>query len=283
MHYELGWPNNIGWDFKFGPMAVSITSGFIFRITRDDLIMGISYKASGTIDIKAEVDLGFVGVRIRANAYAAWGARLIGKLPFDRPEDTRIYGAIGLEVRIEISFEFFIRIPLIFTTIELSYKLSLGIGFTAGLEAALAPKPADWGIRGTGTLYIMAMGHSLEVSVTLSFNGDKVDAARQIAADVLGMGLEATEVEGVPGVDGGQPVPAGIRALPAAPTLEVRAFDAEPPRAPFELPEYSVFVIRSTRKQMSGATSSCCRRANASRTRPPACVKRASCRRRRCT
>ena len=244
MHYELGWPNNIGWEYKFGPLAVSISCGFIFRISRRDLIIGISFKATGSVDIKAELDLGLVGVRVRAYAYAAFGARLITKLPFSNPLDMRLYGAIGLELRIEISIELFIRIPLIFTTIKLTFKFSLAIGFTAGLEVSLGVDPTNWGVRGAGTLFIMAMGHRLEVSAKFSANGAAVEAAKEMANDVLGMGLEAAEIEGVPGVDAG---PAHVRL--AAPThtalVAAEGAQAEEQVAVFQQPDYTAFVVRS--------------------------------------
>lgn len=260
-HFELGWPNMLRWNVTIKEiLKIEYQAGFIFRITPRDLTIGISMAVRGTLEIKAELDLGLVGVRVRAFAEVAFGARLIARSTF-LPPDFGIYGAIGLELRIEISIELWIKIPLLFTTIELSFKLSLGIGFTAGLEVGFALNPADRGIRGTGTLSISAMGHSLHVSVKLAINEQAVEKALAVTKEVMNLGLEATDVEGVPGVEATKPD--AIKAAPirgaaiipgkatrvqamaiGKPTKAIKAQADETEVITFHLPNYSMFVIR---------------------------------------
>ncbi|MBZ0283172.1 MAG: hypothetical protein K8L97_20720 [Anaerolineae bacterium] len=258
-HFELGWPNMLRWGVKIGELLkIEYQAGFIFRITPRDLTIGMSLAARGTLDIKAELDLGLVGVRVRAFAEVAFGARLIARSVF-LPPDFSIYGAIGLELRIEISIELWIKIPLIFTTIELSFRLSLGIGFTTGMEVGFGLNPADRGIRGTGTLSISAMGHSLHVSVKLAINEGAVEKALAVTKEVMNLGLEATDVEGVPGVEATAIKATRIRgnALPGIiPGKATRVRDlavGKPAKITattqaevieFHLPNYSMFVIR---------------------------------------
>ncbi|GAB4515279.1 MAG: hypothetical protein OHK0046_18520 [Anaerolineae bacterium] len=296
-HFELGWPNMLGWDLDLGILKVKNTGGFIFRITEYEMIIGISYASRGTLEIKGEVDLGLVGVRISARADVAWGARLIARLGYDKPDipDFDLYGAIGLELRIEISIDFWLRIPLAFTDIKLDFRFSLAIGFTAGLEIGMNDKvitagaagvigalaAGGFGLRGTGTLSLAAMGHSLQVSVKLGLNEDVVNAARDVVetAGILNLGLEATEVEGVPGIDAGgggagfgrrtrgaglaftagagrlrpdTEAPMRLEGTRSERVISVGAGEivpAEPVVDRFEQPGYSLFVIRPAKTE----------------------------------
>ncbi len=200
VHFELGWPNMLGWDIEIGPLKVVNKGGFIFRVSTEEFVVGISYLSRGLLDVEAGVDLGLVGVRVRATAELSWGARLIAI--FKRNIDKfYVYGAIGLEMRITLEIAFWIKIPLIFTTIKLDFRFSIGIGFTAALEAAII-SGNQLGIRGQGTLSLSAMGHSLEFSASFAFNDGVVDTALAETRHVLDLGLEATDVEPVPGLGG---------------------------------------------------------------------------------
>jgi hypothetical protein len=167
MHYELGWPNMLRWSDAFGPLTAEIRGGFIFRISTREMILGISLLARARLAIASEIDLGLVGASLTALAEAAYGARYIGLLPFDnRPP--AMYGALGLELRVQVALALWIKIPLLFTTLELSFEFSFQIGFTAGLEVALYG--TDPGLRGRGTISLSVMGHSLQFDVRLALN-----------------------------------------------------------------------------------------------------------------
>jgi hypothetical protein len=279
LHYELGWPNMLRWSGDLGPLKAEFRGGFIFRISRQELVTGTSFTAHGNLSIKAELNLGFFGVRVVASADVAFGARYIGVLDFHNPSgQSAIYGAVGLEIRIEIAIEAWIHIELFLTSIDITFHLSVSIGFTAGLEVGLAGlTPDKWGLRGDGTLALSVMGHDLHIHVHLGFGEDNVQTAFNRTSRFLSIGLEATDVEKVPGVDaapqtlnanGNQP---SLLALPApAPSLEPTAPDgaamaettlasvsvptakpdmtttlaAEAVVKEFHLPDYSIFVVR---------------------------------------
>jgi len=271
VHFELGWPNMLGWDFDIGPLHVSIRGGFIFRVSREEFAIGISYAARGKLDVKAEVDLGLVGVRVSVYAEVGYGARLIAIIKFQNG-DFFIYGGIGLEMRVVLAIEFWIKIPLVFTTIKLNFRFSIGIAFTAGLEAGLT-NANGLGLRGRGTLALSAMGHSIQFSASFAFNDGAVNAAELETRRILDMGMEATDVDPVPGLGepanlqtdfeagvkaGGTNIAAAPRPLTAlratrggtalrsmiAPLAAARAFDIQAVTGEFHIPGYSIFVIR---------------------------------------
>ncbi|MFN2226635.1 MAG: hypothetical protein ACK2UY_10015, partial [Anaerolineae bacterium] len=233
MHYELGWPNMLRWSQTIGPLTAEIRGGFIFRISTSEMIVGVSLLARARLAIEAEINLGLVGASLTAVAEAAFGARYIGLLPFDS-RTPAMYGALGLELRIQIALALWIKIPLLFTTLKLSFRFSFQIGFTAGLEVALYG--AEPGLRGQGTISLSVMGHSLQFGVRLEANAGAVDSARAATERYMQMGLEATDVETrQPGVDRGL-LPAPDRALALAAREVAPAFSA---------PGYSVFVLRN--------------------------------------
>ncbi|GAA2629119.1 hypothetical protein SMC26_39705 [Actinomadura fulvescens] len=201
-HYELGWPNMLRWHTKLGPLAVEIEGGFIFRVSTTELVLGTSFLARGKLELSAGVDLGLVGMRISALARVAFGARYIGVIDFRDPTgNSAIYGAIGLEVQIAFSIEFWIKIPLVFTTIRLSFSFSLEITFSAGLEIGVKGLSIP-GVRGVGTVGVACCGHSLQATVKVAFQEDNVQAALDRTKEFLSLGLEATEVDPVPGTAG---------------------------------------------------------------------------------
>jgi len=235
LHFELGWPNKLGWKLDLGILKVDVRGGFIFRVTPEEMVIGISQEARGKLDIKAELDLGLVGVWVRATVEVGFGARVIAVLPFKRPQDTIMYGAIGLELMIRLEFGFWIKIPMGFFDIKIKFSFSLEIGFTAGLELALGvPPQVVFGLRGQGTLWIAVMGHRLQVSANLSIRDEVVQAAVDRTKHVLDMGMEATDSTELPGFGG-----AGLESL----SFALAAAEVEP--LAFHLPGYSVFVMRS--------------------------------------
>ncbi|MDX2970555.1 hypothetical protein [Kribbella solani] len=235
-HYELGWPNMLRWHTTLGPLAVEVEGGFIFRVSTTELVLGTSFLARGRLELSAGVDLGLIGMRISATARVAFGARYIGVIDFRDPLDnSAVYGGIGLEVQVSFSIEFWIKIPLVFTTIRLSFSFSLEITFSAGLEIGVKGLSIP-GVRGVGTVGVSCCGHSLQATVKVAFQEDNVQAAFDRTKEFLSLGLEATEVEPIPGTESaGTPVRAFAGAVPMI---------VEPVVDAFHVPGYSVLVLR---------------------------------------
>ena len=231
VHFELGWPNKLSWQLDFSLLTVECRGGFIFRVTPDELVIGISYEARGRLQIKAEVSAGIVGVWVEALVEVGFGARVIALLPFHELAGTVVYGAVGLELRIHLTFGFWIKLLFIKKT----FTFSLDVGFTAGLEMAIGiPPQINRGLRGRGTLWVAVMGHRLQVNASLGINDGFVQTALDKTQHVLNLGLEATDVGPLPGFG-------EVNALAFA----ALGFAAEAAPAPaFHLPEYTAFVIR---------------------------------------
>ncbi|MEU4821262.1 hypothetical protein AB0H37_05240 [Actinomadura sp. NPDC023710] len=255
-HYELGWPNMLRWHTKLGPLAVEVEGGFIFRVSTTEMVLGTSFLARGSLELSAGVDLGLVGMRISATARVAFGARYIGVIDFRDPTtNSAVYGAIGLEVQIAFAIEFWIKIPLVFTTIRLSFSFSLEITFSAGLEIGVKGLSVP-GVRGVGTVGVSCCGHSLQATVKVAFEEENVQAALDRTKEFLSLGLEATEVEPVPGTEGALDAAAALTRTPSArrPALPPRALAAvlgAAASAPaegdvFHVPGYVIFVLRDS-------------------------------------
>jgi hypothetical protein len=268
-HLELGWPNMLGWSLDLDVLKVAITGGFIFRITPQMLILGTSLIARGELNIDAKFDFGFIGARIYCHARVGFGARQIGLFSFTEPlGGSAIYAAIGLEAQITFGIEAWIEIDLELTSIELSFSFSISINFTASLEQAydlgsLIGIPA---LRGSGTVGLSICGHDLHLAVQLAVREEAVDRALRITKDVLNLGLEASEVEELPGMEPPRGFMPRMAVAPMARPPAVLAADllqaarfqaflapaAEIPMAgaaeavePYQMPDYSAFVLRT--------------------------------------
>lgn len=248
-HYELGWPNMLRWHTELGPLAVEVEGGFIFRVSTTEMVLGTSFLARGRLALSAGVDLGLVGMRISATARVAFGARYIGVIDFRDPAgDSAVYGAIGLEVQVAFAIEFWIKIPLVFTTVKLSFKFSLEITFSAGLEIGVKGLSVP-GVRGVGTVGVSCCGHSLQANVKVAFEEENVQAALDRTREFLSLGLEATEVEPVPGTEGAAAFARGSAerraALPPRALAAVLGEAAAPAEGDvFHVPGYVIFVLR---------------------------------------
>ncbi|CAN0461189.1 unnamed protein product, partial [Laminaria digitata] len=270
MHFEMGWPNMLRWSNKIGPLNAEMRGGFIFRISNKELVMGISYTARANLKVEAGIDLGLVGASLRATADASLGARFIGVIEFANNKPT-VYGAIGLELNIRVDINLWIKIPLLFKTIKLSYTLTFRLNFTAGLELGFDGL-TNAGLRGSGSISVSAMGHRLHFSAKFSANGDVVTAAKKTTERFLNIGLEATEVEAVPGIEqnvgssaaggtvggttvggtvGGttdQPTLARMAATVADTFVGTEALALEAVDHQFDTPNYRVFVVRENKR-----------------------------------
>ncbi|OQY36278.1 MAG: hypothetical protein B6I38_00020 [Anaerolineaceae bacterium 4572_5.1] len=272
LHYELGWPNQLRWSMKFGPLNVAFQGGFIFRLSKHELVIGISFEARGSLKIEEKFSAKVVGVSISAEARVAFGARFIGVLDFEDPAgESFFYAAIGLEISIELSIKFWIK--FIFVTKD--FRLSVGISLTAALEVAL-PGLAGPGVRGEGTIALKAMGRKLRFGASFSFNEDTVLKTRDRVQKYLNMGIEAEDVGELPGIDpragentragdatatmSGEPTPFMAQSMSAEIGITGSPVDADALAPPtemstsasirkFEAPHYIIFLITDKSEQ----------------------------------
>lgn len=264
VHAEMGWPNMLRWRQNIGPFLAEISGGFIFRVTKHYLLLGISYKARASLGFSASLSLGVVGVRVSAQANAAFGARMIGLVDFNDPTKSTLHAGIGLEIRIRVSIALWIK----FLFVRKTFRFSLTIGFTAGLEIGF-DGITNPGLRGSGTLFISAMGRRFHVSVRVGINEGAVQNALDRTAPFLDVGLEATDVDrSIPGVaatqnssaatsaprlanaaPGGERTFSAAAVAPGTPTVSaVSAFDAGTAftiqmQDGFNAPDYDIFVV----------------------------------------
>jgi hypothetical protein len=256
LHFELGWPNMLRWQMKLGPFNAEFRGGFLFRMSRDELVIGSSYLARATLSFQAGFEAGLVGARLSATASLAYGARYIGVLDFSNPlSESMLYGAIGVEIHVRVSLEFWIGIKIFRKRIRKTFRFSFAIDFTAGLEVGIVGiSPGGIGLRGTGTIAVRVMGRRLALGVRIGINEGAVNRALDGTRRFLNVGLEATDVEAVPGVAGsGSNASGGVLAASvtdpassAAPAEEKAKRDAEAmlPLRPLSAPGYSAFVLR---------------------------------------
>jgi hypothetical protein len=210
VHYELGWPNQLRWEADLEVLKLQFCGGMIYRLSRTEFVIGQSFLARGTLQFSAGVDLGFVGARLSATASVAYGARYIGVLAFDDVEkNSAFYGGAGIEINVRVAVSFWIEIDLLFGSITLSFGFSFAVNFTASVEVGILLTPT-LGVRGMATLGLSVMGHDLHFAIRVAFNEGAVSDAYNRTKKFLNVGLEAGDVEPIPGV--GAP-PGGAAAL----------------------------------------------------------------------
>lgn len=246
LHYEMGWPNMLRWSTKVGPLNAEFRGGFIFRISKKELVTGASFLARASLKFEAKVDFKLVGARVAAEASLAYGARYIGVVDFRDPvKNSALYAGVGIEVRIRVSLEFWIKIPLLFKTIKKSFRFALAIDFTAGLEVGFVGVSTDGiGLRGHGTLSVRVMGHRLQMNVRVGLNEGAVTKALNRTKPYLNLGLEAADVEAIPGTRGTGSLAGSDRILVPrtpvsdAPLSSLRSFALAPEAGPDESPAH---------------------------------------------
>ncbi|HEU4727344.1 MAG TPA: hypothetical protein VFT22_05635 [Kofleriaceae bacterium] len=210
----------------------------------------MSYLARASLDVNAEVSLGIVGVRVRAEIRVAYGGRYIGLLSLRDPlGSSALYGGIGLEVMISFSVEFWIKIKIWRIKITKTWRFSFMLDFTASLEFGLVGvSPSGVGLRGSGHLSVSVMGHGFSIGVRLGVNEGAVNTALARTQHVLNLGLEASEVEAIPGTTGTGSAMRAARSASRLVAPRARAASVTMPKLAdvpaFQAPDYSVFAIR---------------------------------------
>ncbi|MBL0189314.1 MAG: hypothetical protein IPP97_26665 [Candidatus Obscuribacter sp.] len=201
-HSELGWPNMLRWSDEVGPLKADFRGGLIFRVSKTELVTGMSFLARASLKFETKLDKGFLGVSLSATAKVGFGARYIGLIDFRAPaKNSAIYAAIGLDIRIRVTLKAWLELDCGFFSITLRFSFSLYLQFTISVEVGLLGiSPSDWGFIGRGTIAVEVMGHSLHLAVKLSVNDNSVREAKNRTERFLKMGLEATESDSVPGI-----------------------------------------------------------------------------------
>lgn len=233
LHLELGWPNQLQWSHNYGALLVDCRGGLILRSSRTELVYGNSFLARGSLAFSAGFDAGFVGASVSASASVAFGARMIGVLDYRDPlRNSAVYGALGIEIRVDVSIAFWLRfeIDLAFDTITVQYDYSFdfSLSFTAAVETGvlLDSIPNIPAMSGHATLSLDIMGHGVHFDIRVETQKDKLQKAIDITSRFMNVGLEAEEVEPVPGV----PMRSSALLSPApdiAPPLAAAALVAE--------------------------------------------------------
>jgi hypothetical protein len=262
LHYEMGWPSSLRWTMNIGPLSAEFRGGIIYRLSTQEYVQGMSFTARARLEIRAEVDFGFIGARVWAVASVGFGGRYIGVLDLKEPlQRSAFYAALGLEINVEIGIEFWLHISLGFFSIDLDFGFSIAIGFTASLELGLMGLASLPGIRGAGRFSISVMGHGLTLSVHFAANEDSVQKALDTTKNFLTMGLDSNDVDQLPGLPSPGPSAsrplnaAQFKSLPSDRTGRVNGFaqplGVRPSALPsaantptLKTPDYSLFVIQ---------------------------------------
>ncbi len=199
-HSELGWPNMLQWKDKLGPVEAEFRGGCIFRVSSTELVVGNSFLAKGKLHFRAGLSFGIGGASLSATAHVAYGARYIGVLGLEKPVDrSALYGGVGLDVRVAVALHVWLRFRLSrWIKISLDFRFRFELGITAMLEVGVTGTNF-LGARGRATIAIRAAGRHLHFRVHVGINEGAVNRAYAITQEYLHIGLEATEVEALPG------------------------------------------------------------------------------------
>lgn len=200
VHYELGWPNQLSWSDSLGPLNAEFRGGTIFRLSRSEVVVGNSFLARGKLKLSAPFDGGFYGAELTALADVSYGARYIGVLDFADPLNGSVfYGAVGIDIRVTVYVHFWLHLDFEFYEIDIDLSVSFNLQFTAALQVAVPVPPKLPGALGTATLCVYVAGRNCNFNVRVGINDGMVDFARGRTERFLKMGLEAEDVEPVPG------------------------------------------------------------------------------------
>lgn len=263
VHYELGWPNQLRWGDTLGPLTAEFRGGAIFRLSRSELVVGNSFLARGKLKLSADFDAGFFGAELTALADVSYGARYIGVLDFADPLNGSVfYGAVGLDIRVRVDVHFWLHIEALFFEIDIDLNVSFDLQFTAALQVAVPIPPKAPGALGTATLCVSVAGRNCNFSVRVGINDGVVEFARNRTERFLKMGLEAEDVEPVPGTTGGAPpVPAPLPPIapalaPAlAPTAALAAAPAASTPGEFFVADYNLAMAKGNYEHNNGAVT----------------------------
>jgi hypothetical protein len=254
-HFEMGWPNMLRWTEQHGPLTATLSGGFIFRVTDQYTVIGISFLALGTIHAEAERSLSIIGAKVIAHADINFGGRLMALLT---DTSTTLYAGLGLEIRATLTVILWLKIDLFLFSIDEEWSFELNIGITARLELGInGVSASQMGLRGSATVSVGMMGYSIQLDIDFKHQEEQVQLAYDLTAPYLKLGLEATDADALPAIE---PAGAGGGTAPqpsTQPAIMAHAADAfglaagpEPfasgggPTYEFKAPDYHCFIVR---------------------------------------
>lgn len=200
LHAELGWPDRLIWGQSLGPLSVSIRGGVLLRVEDGLVLYGSNFIAQGRLSLSGGFSLGFIGVRIEATASVGYGQQLMALVDTRKPLDSKVYAAVGIDIRVTFRASAYLRFKAGFVRITWRISFSFDIQITAGVEFGAAGQ-MDLGIRARAYVSVGVFGRRLGVRISLGVRDGAVDRARQSVLPFMNSILEPDKpVPTIPGL-----------------------------------------------------------------------------------
>lgn len=188
LHFELGWPDQLTWQDKFGPLKVSCRGGFVFRVEDEQLLLGMNFGAAGRLELSASAGSSRFGASIAAACDVAFAARIIAVIDARKVTGSMYYGLVAIDLNMKFSVRAWMSWRIFKKTISISIGFSFTLQINVALELVLTGDP-DIAARARAKVGVRAFGRTLTVHVNMELNGKKVDRARARVAKYLDIGL----------------------------------------------------------------------------------------------
>lgn len=200
LHAELGWPDRLIWGQSLGPLSVSIRGGVLLRVEDGLVLYGSNFIAQGRLSLSGGFSLGFIGIRIEATASVGYGQQLMALVDTRKPLDSKVYAAVGIDIRVTFRASAYLRFKAGFVRITWRISFSFDIQITAGVEFGAAGQ-MDLGIRARAYVSVGVFGRRLGVRISLGVRDGAVDRARQSVLPFMNSILEPEKpIPTIPGL-----------------------------------------------------------------------------------
>lgn len=200
LHAELGWPDRLIWGQSLGPLSVSIRGGVLLRVEDGLVLYGSNFIAQGRLSLSGGFSLGFIGIRIEATASVGYGQQLMALVDTRKPLDSKVYAAVGIDIRVTFRASAYLRFKAGFVRITWRISFSFDIQITAGVEFGAAGQ-MDLGIRARAYVSVGVFGRRLGVRISLGVRDGAVDRARQSVLPFMNSILEPDKpIPTIPGL-----------------------------------------------------------------------------------
>lgn len=200
LHAELGWPDRLIWGQSLGPLSVSIRGGVLLRVEDGLVLYGSNFIAQGRLSLSGGFSLGFIGVRIEATASVGYGQQLMALVDTRKPLDSKVYAAVGIDIRVSFRASAYLRFKAGFVRITWRISFSFDIQITAGIEFGAAGQ-MDLGMRARAYVSVGVFGRRLGVRISLGVRDGAVDRARQSVLPFMNSILEPDKpIPTIPGL-----------------------------------------------------------------------------------
>ncbi len=193
-HFELGWPNQLRWQFSEGEFQLQCAGGLLMRAFEDTLVYGLNFEAQARMTFGGEMSAGCVGVSAQGSLQASIQSRFITAISLRRPAESMFYGLVAVDAVLRLAVSAWLRINLLFRKITLRASFSFEVQISAVVEVVV--RPDRLGARAAVRVGLSAFGHTLNVSVALAFNTDALDDARARVQRYMSLGIGAVAAPG---------------------------------------------------------------------------------------